>query len=57
MKFLMEVPETIPDCVPDWMPVLRFYNDVYYFSVSACLTAVLLANKMLILGSINVQGC
>lgn len=55
MNFLIDVPATIPDNVPDWLPVLRFYNDLYYFSLSACLTPVLLANKNLILNSARVN--
>lgn len=55
MNFLIEVPAQIPDHVQDWLPVLRFYNDLYYFSLSACLTPILLSNKTLILNSAHVS--
>jgi hypothetical protein len=54
MNFLIEVPSNIPNNVPDWLPVLRFYNDLYYFSLSACLTPILLNNKTLIQNTSNV---
>ena len=54
MNFLVDVPAAIPDNVPDWLPVLRFYNDLYYFSLSACLTPVLLANKTLVLNGAHI---
>jgi hypothetical protein len=41
--------------VPDWLPVLRFYNDLYYLSLSACLTPVLLNNKTIIQNTSNVS--
>ena len=45
VQYLIEVPEAIPDCVHDWNPILRLYNDIFYFTLGACLTPVTMENK------------
>ena len=38
----------------DWLPLIRLYSDLFYFSVSACLSTTLKFNKDLLISTARI---